>query len=341
MATQKEVAKLAGVSFITVSRVVNKEGNVKDETRRKVEEAIRTLGYFPSFAGKALNSGRNNTIAVLTPARFGVGMENAYLMNVLRGIEQSCREHGQDILLSPLSEDDPDFDYLRPYRQKKVDGMIYVGLRSIPPEMMSEIDERLIPCVVLGDRPQHEKISWIDTDNERAGYETTKKIWERGHRVIAFHGLTAEHFNQNISDREKGFRRAVRELSGLDVDERLIIRGTYDHPSIQKSIRNALETLNPRPTVIFCSTDSRALAALHEFQLMDLSVPKDISIVGFDGFLKDYVSHPSIATNEQPLVDMGKRAVEILLEHITDRAQPKREEIFFVPFLDGESLGAM
>jgi LacI family transcriptional regulator len=340
VATQKEVAKLAGVSFITVSRVINNEGNVKEETRLKVEQAIRTLGYFPSYAGKALNSGKNQTIGVMTPARFGEGLENSYLMGVLRGISLTCRERGQDILLSPLSEEDPDFDYLRPYLQRKVDGMIYVGLRTMTAEMIKELEEKLIPCVVLGDRPPHEKISWIDTDNERSGYETAKRIWEKGHRIIAFHCLTGDYHNENFSDRERGFKRAILELSGKELNEELIIRASYEIPSIKESIRRALETIKPRPTAIFCASDSRALAALHEIQQMGLTVPGDISLVGFDGFLKDYVSHPTIATNEQPLTEMGKRATEILLDHIANPALPKQEVIFPVVFLEGQSLGA-
>lgn len=339
MVTQKEVARLAGVSFITVSRVVNNEGNVKEETRRKVEEAIRTLGYFPSFAGKALNSGRNDTIGVMTPARFGEGMESNYLMSVLRGIEKTCRERRQDILLSPLSEDDPGFDFFRPFRQRKVDGMIYVGLRTLTPEMIAEIEECLIPCVVIGDRPVHEKISWIDTDNESAGYETTKRIWERGHRRIAFHGLSEGISNANIADREMGFRRAIRELSGKEVPEELIVRANYDVAEIRSSVRRAVETISPPPTAIFCSTDNRALAALREISEMGLSVPEDISLVGFDGFLKDYMINPSMATNRQPLVDMGMKATEILLEEIGNGTVSRHEEIFAVDFIDGESLG--
>lgn len=338
MATQKEVAKLAGVSFITVSRVVNDEGNVKEETKRRVQEAIRQLGYFPSHAGKALNSGKNSTIGVMTPARFGDGMENAYLMGVLRGIELVCRERGQDILLSPMSEDDPGFDYLRPYRQRKVDGMIYVGLKQMPEEMRAEIAERLIPCVVVGDRPEYPFLSWIDTDNERAGYETTVKIWEAGHRVIAFHGISAEHYNANISDRERGFRRAMRELSGKNVDDRFVWRADYTREGILRSVVNAYPECPERPTALFCSTDNRVLASLAAFAELGISCPADISVVGFDGFIRDIVFEPSIATNEQPLVLMGKQAAQVLLRHIEEPSLPRQELVLPVTFVDGKSL---
>ena len=338
MATQKDVAKLAGVSFITVSRVVNNESNVKESTRLKVEAAIRKLGYFPSFAGKALNSGRNDTIGVMTPARFGVGMENNYLMGVLQGIGSACREKGQDILISSMSEGDPHFDYLRPYRQRKVDGLIYVGLRSMPSEMIGEIEELRIPCVVIGDRPGHERISWVDTDNEGAGYEATKRIWALGHRQIAFHGIIPEIYNENITDRERGFRRAIRELSGAEADEGMIIRGDYDRERNREGIVAAFKAMKKLPSAIFCSTDNRALAAFEAARELALSVPGDLSIVGFDGFLKNTLLSPTVASNEQPLSEMGYRAAEILLEHIGKRELPKREDVFPVRFIEGESL---
>ncbi len=338
MATQKEVAELAGVSFITVSRVVNNEGNVKEETRRRVEEAIRTLGYEPSFAGKALNSGKSSTIGVMTPARFGDGMENTYLMSVLRGIQDTCRDKGYDILLSPLSENDPGFDYLRPYRQKKADGMIYVGLRSLTPELSDEIRDRKIPCVVIGDRPAESFLSWIDTDNETAAYETTRRIWELGHRRIAFHGLSKEHRNENIADRERGYRRAIKELSGKDADEKLVLRASYDIEEIRASANRAFRTEQDRPTAIFCSTDIRALAVLRELETLGLSVPRDVSVAGFDGFIQNHIVHPAVATNAQPLVEMGRRAAEILIDEIITGTIIRREEIFPVPFIPGESL---
>lgn len=341
MVTQKDVAKLAGVSFITVSRVVNNEGNVKEETRQKVEDAIRQLGYFPSFAGKALNCGHNDTIGVMTPASFGDGMENAYLMGVLRGIELACREQGQDILLSPMSSVKSGFDYLRPYRQRKVDGMIYVGMMAMPAEMISEIGERTIPCVVVGDRPAHANISWIDTDNERAGYETTKRIWEKGHRRIAFLGLLEELHNENIADRERGFRRAMRELSGAVAPEELVFRTDYSPAKAKECVRKLLADTARRPSAIFFATDSMLLAGASQIHDMGLSVPADISLVGFDGFIREGTSRPTFASNEQPLIAMGHRAAEILLEEIANPATAKREEIFPVKFIDGESLGTV
>ena len=142
MVTQKEVAKFAGVSFITVSRVINGEPNVKEETRQKVLSAIEALGYAPSFAGQVLNSGKCNTIGVLSPIPFKKSIRSFYMMDVLAGITDVCHKNNTDMLINIVPEVGkvPNYDYLRAYKQKKVDGIIYVGLRKIPSEMLSRIE---------------------------------------------------------------------------------------------------------------------------------------------------------------------------------------------------------
>lgn len=336
MATQKEVATLAGVSFITVSRVVNGETNVRPETRERVEAAIRELGYYPSFAGKALNSGRNDTIGVMTPARFGEGLENHYLTGVLRGIELACRERGQDILLSPLSADDPGFDFLRPYRQRKADGLVYIGLQSMSEELVREIEERSIPCAVIGDRPTHTSLSWVDTDNEGAGYATTRRLIELGHRRVAFMGLRPEFHNENIADRCRGFLRAAGE-AGLTGDECIVIRTSYDFNEIRASFR-AFIGASSRATALFCATDDMAAASLREAQLLGFKVPDNLSLVGFDGFLAPYHIHPTISSNVQPLVEMGRAAATAVLDRVADPSLPPAELVFPVLPLEGESV---
>jgi LacI family transcriptional regulator len=341
MVTQKDVAKYAGVSFITVSRVVNKEQNVKEETRLRVEKAIQDLGYFPAFAGQALNSGLCKTIAVLTPINFEEDIRASYLMGIMSGINNSCRKHSCDIMFTTFSEDDPNFDYLRPFRQHKVDGIIYVGLKIMPPEMLDEIRTRKLQCVVIGDRPENELLSWIDTDNLTAGYETTKRIWEMGHRRIFFHGLNKDIYNANITDREIGFKKAYKELSGKDVDESMIIRSDYTGESIAESFRKAFSTMekSEMPTAIFCSTDNRMPPAIKELKRCGLSVPKDVSLVGFDGFINNSQYYDfTLATNAQPLFDMGNKAADILFSHIKDPSLPRCTELFSVPFEAGDSL---
>ncbi len=340
MVTQKDVAELAGVSFITVSRVINGETNVKEETRRKVQEAIDKLGYAPSFAGQVLNSGRCNTIAILTPIPFYQSMRTFYLMHLISGIEAGCRRNNIDLLMgfAPEAGTDSTYDYLRPYRQKKVDGIIYVGLKQIPEEMMQELKIRKLPCVVIGDRPESELVSWVDTDNFNAGYNSVKNIWEHGHRKIAFVGLKEEIYNANVLDREKGFIKALKDFGAEYNPEDYIIRSDFDSPELHKDVIEKLKTLPELPTAIFCCTDSCVPGTVKGIREMGLKVPEDISIVGFDGFINSTYYELNTATNPQPLKEMGEKAIEILLDKIKNPASEKQTAILDVPFQPGSSL---
>ncbi len=336
MPTQKEVAERAGVSFITVSRVINNGAHVRESTRKRVEQAIRELGYEPSFAGKALNTGKNDTIGVMAPSGFGDMMENAYLMGVLRGIEAACREANKDVLISPITENG-NTDYLRPYRQRKVDGMIYIGLRRMNNTILGELANRKIPCVVIGDRPQVNGVCWVDTDNEEAGYETTRRIIDQGHRHIAFHSINEDMYNPNIFGREKGYKRALREAfgSGATIS---VLRAGYDRESVRGSVLEVFGKPGETPTALFCATDNQVIAALSAFRKLGICVPSDVSLVGFDGFLPSFLIEPEIATNVQPLEDMGRTAVTMLIAQSEQHAAQPHGKVFPVSFIPGQSL---
>ncbi|MCR5613324.1 LacI family DNA-binding transcriptional regulator [Treponema sp.] len=340
MVTQKDVATLAGVSFITVSRVINGESNVKEETRKKVQDAIDQLGYTPSFAGKVLNSGRCNTIAVLTPIPFNQIMRTAYLFSVLSGIEEACSKNDNDILLNivPVSSDSQSYDYLRPFKQKKVDGIIYIGLKQIPENMITELVKRNLPCVVVGDRPESSHLSWVDSANYEAGYNCTKKIWEAGHRKIAFANIKDEIFNPVVEERKRGFIQALKDLGADYNPEDFIIKTDFDSTNISSDFKSALAEWKEKPTAIFCCSDAIVPQAIKGIRELGLCVPEDISIVGFDGFITPNYFCLDIATNVQPLAAMGKRAAEILFKQISESSITKKTEIFSVEFKDGETL---
>lgn len=342
MVTQKDVAKKAGVSFITVSRVVNNEGNVKEETRKKVENAIKELGYFPSFSGKALNSGKCNTIAVATPINYDIGGRSDYLLKLLSGIDEVTKRYQCDVLLNNFDEDDTTYDYLRPFRQRKIDGIIYVGLKKMPQVMLEELQTFKFPCVVIGDRPTESHLSWVDTDNFSAGYNTTAHLIKNGHKDIVFFGLKKDIFNQNITHREEGYLKAMKDLLGKDKSQCKILRSTYDMDSITKVFEDFITQSmqnNTIPSAIFASTDERIPPILKIFHNLNISVPKDISIVGFDGFLlgNPFLNFP-IATNIQPLKEMGEKAAEMLFERINNPDLKPTSHIFSVPFFQGESI---
>lgn len=340
MVTQKDVAELAGVSFITVSRVINGETNVKEETRKKVQAAIDKLGYAPSFAGQILNSGRCNTLAILTPIPFSQSIRTFYLTNVISGIEECCRKNKIDFLMAyaPEAGTDSSYDYLRPYRQKKVDGIIYLGLRQIPEEMLYELKIRKLPCVVIGDRPESDLISWVDTNNIDAGYNCIKEIWNKGHRKIAFLGLKKEIFNANVADREIGFKKALNEFGADYNPDDYIIRSDFEAPDLSDEVCKKIQALKEKPTAIFCCADVCVPETVKGIRKAGFKVPDDISIVGFDSFINSTFYEMNVATNYQPLTKMGEAAVKILLDKIRNPDSKKENIIMDVDFVPGDSL---
>ena len=340
MITQKDVANLAGVSFITVSRVINGEQNVKEETRRKVQAAIEQLGYAPSFAGQVLNSGKCNTIGILSPIPFLKAIRSYYMMDVLAGINEVCHKNNVDLLMNIVPEVGkvPNYDYLRAYKQKKVDGLIYIGLKKLPAEMLDELKIRKLPCVVIGDRPESDLISWVDTDNFAAAKNSVNEIWKRGHRRIAFVGLKKNIHNANVKDRERGFVEQLTQLGADYNPNDYIIRTDYDSSNLYCDVEKAFQNWEKKPTAVFCSTDSCVPGTVKGIQNNGLSVPSDVSIVGFDGFINDTYFNMNVATNFQPVQQMGQRAAEILFNHIKNPDSQKETAILSVPFKPGDSL---
>ena len=162
MATQKDVAKLANVSFITVSRVINNMGNVKDETRKRVLEAIKELNYYPNTIAQGLNRNKVNTLAIQAPLPAHVGVEEtSYYRRILIGIEKYCIKMNYDILLSTQRRSDQDFDYLKPFYERKADGIAVLGARPSDDEYRKIVSDK-IPYIVIGDRHPSIKDYYVD-----------------------------------------------------------------------------------------------------------------------------------------------------------------------------------
>jgi len=335
MVTQREVAERAGVSFITVSRVINGRGNVKKETRLRIERAIQDLGYYPNSQGRALNSGRTAIIGVIAPvlATRSLGGD-LYYCGMLEGVELACRKHRYDMLLSTQRIYDRDFDYLRIFSQKKVDGTILFGDYMLSEKDTTRIERERIPIVVVGDRPASAAISWVDTDNEPGGYLSGLRLIEAGHRRIAFIGVTG--CNANIADRLSGVRRACADRGIAFFDEDVFAMDIIGVPS--PAMIGKLITGAERPTAVVCGTDLIALSILQAARESSLEIPGDLSIIGFDGIQMIRYTNPPIASNRQPLSEMGFTAGEFLFRRIENPDAPGEQMIYPLEAIEGGSV---
>jgi LacI family transcriptional regulator len=297
MSTQKDVAKLANVSFITVSRVINEMGNVKESTRNRVLQAIEELNYYPNSMAQRLNKNKINTLAIQAPLPQDVGVEEtSYYRRLLIGIERCCIKHNYDILLSTQRGTVEDFDCLRPYYERKADGIALLGARPTD-EQYAKILEDRIPYIVIGDRHPRIKGYYIDTDNFQGMYDATKYLIERNHKLIAY--IEGNRRTSNATDRFKGFCTAMED-NDLTVQKDLIYTGDFSKQSGVDALRYYINK-KVKPTAILASTDLMAIGVYEEAKEMGLKIPEDISIFGFDGHEICRYTSPPLATMHQPL----------------------------------------
>lgn len=336
MATQKDVADRAGVSFITVSRVVNNLGNVRPETRARVEEAIRELRYYPNRQAQALNNGLTHTLALVTPRMFDRPLfNNFYVMSILSGVEVRARELGWDVLMSTDFDKEGQFDFLRVWHQRKVDGLIFLGLVQFPRDQLTEIEANRIPSVVISDRINHPAMSWVDSLSEQAAEDAVARLSALGHRHFAFLGVDpAQDYNPNFRDREAAVRQAVARR-GLELD--VFSKGTIDNAgevAPQLYLKNSR-----RATAVISGNDSVAMNFIAAVAQAGLQCPRDYSIVGFDAEPAGQLQTPTLASYRQPLLEMGQTAVQLLVDQMTGLRTHRVEAPFPLEYVAGGSVG--
>ncbi|MBU1077648.1 MAG: LacI family transcriptional regulator [Spirochaetes bacterium] len=313
MVTQSEVAKKAGVSFITVSRVVNNKGNVKEKTKKRVLKVIKELGYYPNSLGRGLNMNRTFTIGIIVPFTAHI-FDTSYYIELLSGIETACAEQNYHILLYPKKEEKEEIDYQRLFFERKADGLLIIA-PEVDDEQIRSINDNSIPCVVVDGRQSYKNIIFIDSDNVKGAYLATEYLIKMGHKRIAF--LGGWTFVRNGMDRRNGYLKALEKYS-ISRNDRYIMKGDFtEHSGYANMI--TLLFLEERPTAVFAANDSMAIGAMSAIKENGLKIPDDISIIGFDDIKMLHYLSPSLSTVKQFSYDMGYTAAGFLIQKINKR----------------------
>lgn len=334
MATQKDVAKLANVSFITVSRVINNRGNVKKETKLRVKKAIEELNYYPNSIAQGLNSNRSKTLAIQAPLPVQVSIEGtSYYRRLLIGVEKYCITMGYDVLISSQRNVDNKLDLLKPFYKRKSDGLIIIAAKPTP-EQVKQINDDKIPCVIIGDRYNNMELNYIDTDNTKGITTATEYLIKNGHKKIAY--IKGNQNNQNAVDRFNGFLKSTKK-SNLNITPEWIFDGDYTK-ECGASALNYFMSLKTPPTAVISSTDLMAIGFYEEAIKLGIKIPQDISIIGFDGHEVCTYTNPPLATMYQPLEEMGYAAAKILIDQIENGDYVAKNIIFPVNLIPGGSV---
>ncbi|GIV57455.1 MAG: LacI family transcriptional regulator [Rhodothermaceae bacterium] len=316
MSTLQDVAREAGVSSATVSRVLNNTGKVSAATRRRVEEAIARLGYRPSRVARRLRvqRGRSHILGLMIP-----DIQNPFFSDVARGVEDFAYDHDYAVILCSSDEDPRKQSfYLNIMRAESVDGVI---LPPIPGEqdLLRELAEREgLPIVCLDRRADDLALDTVVVDNRRGAFEAVDLLLRLGHRRIGF--ITGLPGLSTTRERLEGYLAAF-EAHALPVPHHLIREGDSRYESGREQAE-ALLALPVPPTALFVGNNLMTLGALEALHRRRLPVPEAISIIGFDDFPWASSLNPPLTTVRQPGYAMGRRAAELLLRRIAQPGRP-------------------
>jgi|SRR5690625_10658 len=302
-----DVAREANVSMATVSRVVNRNPNVKPATRKKVLKVIEELGYRPNAVARGLASKKTTTVGVIIP-----DISNVFFSELARGIDDIANMYKYNIILSNSDQNiDKEIQLINTMLEKQVDGLVYMGDR-IGEEHIQEFKTSPVPIVLAATVEPSNCIPSVNIDYEQSAYEATKLLINNGHE----HPALAMGINQTAANELKynGFIQALKE-TGQTVNEDYIYRGDLSYNSGIKAIEQ-FEALEQKPTAIFASTDEVALGVIHAIQDAGLSVPENIEVIGFDNTRLATMVRPTLTTVVQPMYDIGAVAMRLLTKYM-------------------------
>jgi LacI family transcriptional regulator len=303
--TIQDIARLAGVSKATVSRVLNHKPDVDTQTRQRVMQIMDEHGFVPSITASGLAGGRRGMLGVLVPA-----LTWHFIPEVVQGIAEVIERGAYELLLYSISQDENRQAVL----DRILDTRLTAGLLAIAPggfvERLAEWYGEGFPVVLIDDQHLPADLPWIGVDNRRGALAAVRHLISLGHRRIAYIQGPPQH--QCSQERYEGYRQALAE-AGLALNPAFVAQGDFMVASGHTCASELLTLDGERPTAIFAANDHMAWGVLEFAQEYGLCVPEDIAVVGFDDTPPSQYKHPPLTTVHQPFQEMGKRAAELLL----------------------------
>lgn len=318
MSTIADVARRAGVSKMTVSRVINDSGYISQETRERVEQAISELGYIPNALARSLRFKQTRTIALIL-----TDITNPFFTTLARGVEDVASEQGFSVIFCNTDESEKEeAEYINVLLQKQVDGLLLVPTSSTE-DAIAPIREQGLPFVLLDRYVPGTRLDSVRGDSIHGAYALMQHLLDLGHRRIAVLSGPAEVTTS--VDRVEGVRRAAHD-AGLELDLSQVYYGPF---SLEGGYAMATQALaaEPRPTAIYAMNNFIAMSALRVAREIGLRVPEDLSVVTFDDLPAAFVAEPFLTVAEQPAYEMGQQATALLLDRLSSKGPTEPMEI--------------
>ncbi|WP_182299302.1 LacI family DNA-binding transcriptional regulator [Cohnella cholangitidis] len=317
LTNRKEVAKLAGVSEATVSRVLNGIGPMKESTRERVLEAAKQLNYELNAVASSFARGRSGNLGVVLPYVPKVHLFSTYYFSeLLSGIGEAVRAKGYGLLLL-FRDPTAVYDYASLYRTQRVDACLILGASAIDTELegINRLAEEQLPFCVMDQKFDNPLVSIVAADHEQGSYDAVKHLLGKGLRKIGF--LNGSPQYSNSRDRMSGYRRALLE-AGIQPDESIMYEGNYSRKS---GIRAATEVYRDLGNMeaIFVSNDRMAIGLMQGLREQGCRLPEQLKVVAYDDSDAASLTEPTLTTVKVPFYEMGRLAAERLLTRLADK----------------------
>jgi LacI family transcriptional regulator len=319
------VAIAASVSTATVSRCLNFPDQVAKQTRDKVKSAIELLGYSPNFGAKAMATRRTNTIGAIIPT-----MENAMFARGLEAFQEELRLHGFTMLVASTSyRPEVEEEQIRSLVARGADALLLIG-HERDPDIYRFLETQGVPALITWVFDARSKRPSVGFDNRAAMLEMAMKVIEFGHTKLAYISAVTSQ-NDRASARLNGIQDAMAS-AGLNPVDLRCIETNYGIEEGAVAF-DQLMTNGPRPTSVLCGNDVLAVGALRRARELKIAVPQDVSIIGFDDIELAQVAYPPLTTVHVPHREMGRRAGQILADHVKNGTPLKSVQLTTRPVL--------
>jgi len=324
-----DVARMAGVSITTVSRVINKSPSVKGKNRSRMLDAIKQLKYEPSVLAQRLATGKSNVVALLIPRYEGI-FYSFYALELIRGVGTLCEALKLDLLLH-LTEANATLNL------KGVGGIVFADIIGNKPQLQEALSKS-IPSVVINNCVTELEVSSVSVDNTKGAEEAVDYLFSLGHRKIAH--ITGDQVTQASAQRLEGYKKSIKK-NKLEARDEYIFRTDYSRGQARQAAEKLIK-MPEAPTAVFVASDSMALEVMTVARELGKDIPRDLSIVGFDDNPSGLYGPVALTTVRQPLVRMAQEGIKELnaIMH-SDKKMPIRRIVLPTELVIRESCSSV
>jgi LacI family transcriptional regulator len=333
--TLEDIAKQAGVSRSTVSRVLNDQPNVRKDVRERVQIVIESTGFHPHAAARTLASQRSWIIGLVIPHSVSFIFTDPYSSHLTKGIAQACNQHNYTLALFLVdTKEDERKIFTSITRKGLLDGVLVQSGHDGDQQIIGHLVDANMPQVVIGRPFRSDNVSYVDIDNINAAFNAVTHLIRLGYKRIGT--VTGPEGSSASLDRKAGYIKALNER-GFSIDESLIVEGDFTESGGYYAMK---KLLSAKPEAVFVASDVMAMGAMRAIRESGLRIPDNIALVGFDDLPLAALSDVPLTTVRQHVVQFGAKAFEILTDLIENGIEPPRHIIMETELVIRESCGA-